>query len=357
MPLERGCVTQVLFVCDSGPDVGGGHVMRCLTLAAALRDQGIASTFVAPPAVRRLLDAFDRSGAAVLESPTPGSPQDLAAAADVGLDGGAYAGVIVDHYGMTAADEARLRGPGRTLVVLDDLADRPHDADLLVDPSFGRVPGDYAGLVTEEAQLLLGPAYALVRNEFAAARAQAPRRAGAPVRRVLVSLGLTDVGGITARVVDLLAPELGDATLDVITGAQAASLPRLRERAEADPRLTLHVEITEVAALMARADLAVGAGGSSTWERACLGLPTLTLVLTDNQVPGTARLADAGLTLAVDARAPGFEGAFADAFRRLRDDADLRTAMAEGTAALCDGRGAARVAARLHERLASPTGR
>ena len=345
-------MADVLFVCDSGAEVGGGHVMRCLTLARALAAEGVRSTFLAPPAVAEVLNAFGDTA----RRPVPAaasSPGALAAAAAAALREDSFAGVVVDHYGFAEAEEAALRARGRTLTAIDDLADRRHAADLLVDPGYGRAAADYAGLLPSGAETLLGPAYALVRPEFEAARARAlPRRGAHPVRRVLVSLGLTDLGGVTGRVVELLAPMLGDdVALDVVAGARAPSLPALRGRAAGDPRIRLHVDTTEMASLMTEADLAVGAGGSSTWERACLGLPTLTVVLADNQAPLAGKLAAAGATAAVDARAPDFEAKLQEALARLLDDGGLRASLFWASAAVCDGGGARRVAAALRARL------
>ena len=171
------------------------------------------------------------------------------------------------------------------------------------------------------------------------------------MRRVLVSLGLTDVGGITARVLRLLDAAPGAVSFHVVVGGGASSLPELRERSSRASRGVLHVETEEMAALTAGADLAVGAGGSSTWERACLGLPTLTLVLADNQAELAVRLSDAGATIALDAREEDFGGAFLRAFTRLVEDADLRARLSQVSAGLCDGGGARRVARRLAERL------
>ena len=351
---------DVLFLCDAGPHVGGGHVMRCLTLARALAAEGVASTFLAPPAVGDILEAFGETHRHPVPAAAAEGPQALSAAAAAALDGGSYAAVVVDHYGMSAREEEALAGPGRLLAVIDDLADRPHLADLLVDTGYGREAAAYGALVPEGAQLLLGPDYALVRPEFAASRAEAlARRSGAPVRRVLVSLGLTDVGGITGRVLRLLDGRPGEICFDVVVGGGAPSLPELRERAARDPRLTLHVETAEMAALTTAADLAVGAGGSSTWERACLGLPTLALVLADNQAELAGRLAAAGAALAVEARDEDFGGAFRESYARLVQDAELRARLSRTSAALCDGGGAARVAAALRDRLgtASKDGR
>ena len=172
------------------------------------------------------------------------------------------------------ADETALRAPGRRIAVIDDLAERPRDCDLVLDPGYGRTAADYAGLARPGATILTGPRYALVRPQFAAARPAALARRGAgPVRRALVSLGLTDVGAVTGQVVEVLAPHLGEVTLDVVLGRGAPSRERLEALAATDPRIVLHVEALDMARLIAAADLGVGAGGSSTWERCCLGLP------------------------------------------------------------------------------------
>ena len=347
-------MSDVLFVCDSGAAVGGGHVMRCLTLAEALAEEGLRSTFLAPPAVGTLLDRFDRSGCGRVPLDADPDADALASAAADAAAG--FRAAVFDHFGMDAAQEAPLRRPGLVLAAVDDLADRPHAADLLVDPNLHRTAADYARLVPPGAELLLGPEYALVRSEFAVARERVARQPREAVRRVLVSLGLTDVGGITERALAVVAPLLGSAEADIVTGAAAPSLPRLRELAARDPRLHLHVETSSMAALMTSADLALGAGGSSTWERACLGLPTLTVVIADNQAPGTRALEQAGATVSLDARVENLEAA-AEPFRRLMTDAELRARLSRASAALCDGGGARRVAARLRVRLVSPTGR
>jgi len=310
---------RILFVCDAGPGVGGGHVMRCLTLAGALAAKGAGCAFVRTPEAADILARY-----------APGMPL-------VGEDATADL-VVLDSYRMAPATEAVWRARAGRLAVLDDLM-RPHDADLVLDPSFGRDARDYAAPV-----VLAGPAYALVRPAFVAARSAALARRGEPARRCLVSLGLTDVGGITGRVAAALAD--GALALDVVVGAGAPSLPALQALA-ADGRVTLHIDTDDMAGLIARADLCIGAGGSSVWERACLGLPTVTLILADNQRDMAMKLDAAGVTLALDARWPGLEGRLVEAVQRLvRDDA-LRAGLSSTSAALCDGLGADRAAERL----------
>ncbi|MBO9559998.1 MAG: UDP-2,4-diacetamido-2,4,6-trideoxy-beta-L-altropyranose hydrolase [Caulobacter sp.] len=336
---------RILFVANAGPAVGGGHVMRCLTLARALQDDGAACAFLATPAVAAVLEAF---GADVARLPADDlSPPDLVArAAEAARD---FDALVIDHYGLSAPDHRAIAG-GRPTLVIDDLADRPLAADLVLDSGPARKAVDYDGLLPAGAELLLGPNNAPVRPAFAVLRkaALARRAEAGPVRRVLVSLGLTDVGGITGRVVDLMLPLIGeDTALDVVLGSGAPSLPRLQALAAAEPRLAVHVDSQDMPRLTLEADLAVGAGGSTSWERCVLALPTLQLVLAANQREASAALAGADAVLALDVADPDFDAAFAEAFARLLAEPLLRDRLSAASAAVCDGRGAARVAERF----------
>jgi spore coat polysaccharide biosynthesis predicted glycosyltransferase SpsG len=239
--------------------------------------------------------------------------------------------------------------------VIDDLADRPHDCDLLLDPGYGRVPEDYAGRVPSAALLLTGPAHALLRRAFAEVPdADRLRDRGGPVRRVFISFGLSDPGGVALRVHDALRSRLQGVEVDLALADGVESLPQLRCRAAQDPRLHLHVDAPRVDALMAGADLAIGAGGSSTWERAALRLPTLAVIVAENQRRMITRLAQDGALLSVALDQPDFPEALGAAYDRLQDGA-LRQRLADRAAALCDGRGADRVAQALLARWRQST--
>nr|WP_269816513.1 UDP-2,4-diacetamido-2,4,6-trideoxy-beta-L-altropyranose hydrolase [Caulobacter hibisci] len=315
-----------MFVVNAGPSVGGGHFMRSLNLARALEAGGAACAFAGPPALDALIDAF-----------APGAARATIA------DATGFNAVVFDHYGLAAPDH-RAIAEGRPTLVVDDLADRLLAADLVVDAGLSRTAADYAGLVPSQAELLLGPNHAALSPAFAALRAEAlARRAATPgVHRVMVSLGLTDVGGITARVVSALLPVLGERALDVVAGGAAPSLPALRDMA--DPRLTLHIDTRDMPALTAAADLAIGAAGSSSWERCVLGLPALSLVLADNQREAAAALSDRGAHLALGA---DDLRALPAAFQALADDPVARATMSAAAAGVCDGAGAARTAGRF----------
>jgi UDP-2,4-diacetamido-2,4,6-trideoxy-beta-L-altropyranose hydrolase len=328
---------RILFAADAGPQVGGGHVMRCLTLARALAGRGATCTFLASAAVEPILAAFapdaPRMGVEDVDTDTlmeATGPQ-------------AFDALVFDHYGLSAEDHRDVAA-GRPTLVLDDLADRPLAADVVVDSGPQRRAEDYAGLVPPGARLLLGPGYAPVRPEFAALRPQALPRRNGPVDRILVSLGLTDVDGITGRVLDRLRPRLNEAQLDVVVGSGAPSRSALERLARRDPRLTLHVDTPDMARLMAEADLAIGAAGSSAWERCTLALPAVMVVLADNQRPAARALAAAGAAAVVESAAPDFDTAFDHAFLRLYASEAARVRMAAKCAELCDGLGAERAA-------------
>lgn len=331
---------EVLFVCDAGPIAGGGHVMRCLTLARALVARGASPVFLASPAVDAILQTF------APDMPRIPTPNGEAARLVAGARRARQAAMLVfDHYGLDA-DDHDAAAEGRPVVVVDDLADRPLAADLLLDPGLDRNAADYAGLVPPGAAMLLGPAYAPVRPDFTALRdeAMARRLAEGPVQRILIALGLGDLGGVTGRVLDLILPMLRDEAVDVVLGETAPSLSRVRALAADDRRVTLHLASQDMAGLTARADIAIGAGGSSSWERCVLGLPAIMLILADNQRAAAHGLESRGAALALDVAAKGFEGALEEDLARLLADDALRRGMALAAAQICDGRGAERAA-------------
>lgn len=326
---------RILFTPAFGASIGGGHAMRGFTLAESLMARGAPCGVALSDEARQALAPYAPTGLEFIAAPSR-----LAAAQAFGATT-----VVIDDYDCDAADEAPLIEADLTLAVIDDLADRDHLCSLLVDPGFGRAPHDYHGLTPPGAQVLAGPDYALLRPQFAAARPRAlARRRTEFAGKILVSLGLTDVGGVTAKVAGRLA---GVAPLEVVLGPHAPSLAAVK----ALPDVTPHQDVSDMADLISGCDIGVGAGGVSVWERACLGLPSILLILAENQAPMAHALDIAGVAFAIDARADGFEGLLADAVHRLLADAPLRQSMARKSADLCDGMGAERVAEALLARL------
>jgi UDP-2,4-diacetamido-2,4,6-trideoxy-beta-L-altropyranose hydrolase len=317
-------VTAPLIVlrADASPSMGGGHVMRCLAIAEALETAGARVAFATDP---RSIDAAPALAGARRLPPAP--TRDAAV-------------VLIDGYHL-GEDEARAwRDAGAAVAVLDDGPERPRTCELRIDPTPGRSAEAYAA-VAPGARLLLGPAYAPMRAAYARLRRAAlTRRArGGPVQVVLVAMGLTDAAGLAPLAAEAALRACPSASVDVAVGSGAASLSALRALAADERRLTLHVDAADVAELTAGADLAVGAAGVSCWERCALGLPTVTLVVAENQRANAAALSAAGAAMLVDA-----PDGIGPALRNLAADGPKRAAMAAAAAALCDGEGARRIA-------------
>jgi len=326
---------SAIIRCDASPTLGGGHVMRCLTLADAMAAEGYAVRFACAAGSVEAVPALARSRFETITLVNPLDPAELLGhlAEDVQV-------AVIDHYGIDAAYERALRARVETVVVIDDLADRPHDCNILVDQNFGREAVDYAGLVPEDAAVLAGAQYAMLRPEFAHARknALARRAATGKVGRILVSMGMTDIGGITAQVLDAVLSAGTGAAVDVVLGSGAPSLDAVRAMAERRGDVAVHVDTADMSALMATADLAVGAAGSTSWERCCLGLPTVALVLADNQRRLSRALADAGVMIAA-----GSVEEITAGVARLGAAAPARQVMSGAAAGVTDGEGVARV--------------
>src|SRR5579875_56675 len=211
---------EILFAPDSGREVGGGHVMRCLSLGAALTERGAKCTFV-----------VSETGAGIIQRLAPFAlvgvvvekfDRVLQVAAE-----GDWAAAILDSYRVSAEQEAALAREVGVLAVIDDLARYRHSADILLDPGFGRSAADYAHLLKPEALGLFGPDFALLRPEFS--RFAAKLRVIAPeVKTVFVSFGLSDVGGVTARALEQLMRVRPELRFELAVSGQAQSLPRLQ---------------------------------------------------------------------------------------------------------------------------------
>ncbi len=346
---------RVVFRADASARLGYGHLMRCLCLADVLRARGAECHFLSAELPHELAARVARHGHGVHGLPA-WAGRDLAAdatadavasAAVVGALGAAV--VIVDHYRLDAAWEAALRRVGVALIAIDDLADRAHDVDLLIDANAGREASDYRGWVPPHCRVLCGPDYALLRAEFAAARAVSlARREHPEPRRVLVSMGGADADNVSATVLDAL-DALDPGTLPrhcrvtVVLGAGAPWIDALRRRAASAARATeVLVDVENMAALLADCDLAIGAGGVSALERCCLGLPSLVVVVAANQLPGSVALQRWGAATLVMASARLADTLPAEIARMLRPGA--LAAMAQRAAQRVDGRGSARVA-------------
>lgn len=299
------------FRTDASLQIGTGHVMRCLTLADALTAKGAQCHFICREHPGHLIDFIRSKGylvnvlplATTEDADAETTGQVTAGTSHAGWlgatqmqDAGACAPMlaalrpdwlIVDHYALDATWERALAPHYARLMVIDDLADRPHVCDLLLDQTYGRDEADYRPYVPATCRLLCGAQYALLRPEFAALRPYSLQRRAQPVlRELLITMGGVDKDNATGAVLEALRTcQLPtDCRITVVMGATAPWLEAVQTQAQAMPRPTrVLVGVNDMAQLMADSDLAIGAAGATSWERCCLGLPTATLVLADNQ--------------------------------------------------------------------------
>lgn len=337
----------VIFRADATAMTGGGHIMRCLALADRLNAAGATCAFFVNEEAPKIVPALAASDHLVAS--VAGVDDTMAQARFAAPAGAAL--MIADHYGISAAEETAFRAIARKIVVIDDLADKPHDCDLLLNQNINATSAAYSALVSPQCRLLLGPRHALLRPEFAASRLVSldkRRRWDGRVRRVLLFLGLTDVGGFTAPLAEILLSAMPDLDhLDVVLGVNAPSRAGIERIAGTDARVELTVSSHDMAGKMLAADVAVGAVGSTSWERAVLGLPTLGLVLADNQAPVAEALAAAGaLILLGDVRTTPLDLIGERLRFAAHDAASIREA---GVCAsrICDGAGVDRVARQI----------
>jgi UDP-2,4-diacetamido-2,4,6-trideoxy-beta-L-altropyranose hydrolase len=333
-----------VFRCDGSAAIGGGHVRRCLTLAQALAEAGWARAFAVREETLAVIPSLAEGVdcLAVLDGPIEDEPARIAEAF-----GDTWDLLVVDHYRRDARFETACRPQAQRILVIDDLADRRHDADLLLDQTFGRKRSDYARLVPPRCRVLAGSRYALVRPTFATRRraALARREQARPSARILVAVGAMDPDNVTGIVLEGICESGLSAKVDVVLGAAAPHLPTVATLAAAMPQRTLvHVDCENMAELMAAADIAVGAGGTTSWERCCLGLPSVVIITAENQAVIAQRLAAAGACTLIGRHRDVMPAMVAGPVTVLANDAGRRRAMARAAAAICDGRGAGRVA-------------
>lgn len=261
--------------------------------------------------------------------------------------------LIVDHYGLDAAFEADCRGWASRILVIDDLADRRHDCDFLVDQTPDRGCLAYRDLVPTSCRVLAGPNYALLHPNFA--RLRDPQRPTARhVERGLISFGATDPDDMTSAAVEAFRRSSPGLRLDIILGAGAPHIERVKTAAAnfATGQARVYVEVNDPASIVRHADIAIGAGGVSSLERCCLGIPSLIVSLAENQMGNALGIAKAGAAVFLGKMADINISLLTLELRSLADDEGRRDAMATAARKLCDGLGRDRIADLLERQVA-----
>ncbi|MFK4534013.1 UDP-2,4-diacetamido-2,4,6-trideoxy-beta-L-altropyranose hydrolase [Bradyrhizobium ottawaense] len=354
----------VVFRVDASVEMGLGHLTRCLTLANALAGSAVRSYFLMRSHAAGLVHMVERAGHAVRLLPDPAEPalepgcdavphahwlpttrqkdaeQTCSALAEIGR----VEWLIVDHYALDIRWERACRRDGLRILVIDDLADRDHDCEVLLDQNLVfQMEVRYRDRVPTACVQLLGPGYAMLRPEFAEQRALLTPRSG-KISRILICFGGSDPTNETAKALTAIAIlATSQLAVDVVIGPSNPNTGSVHALCRQMPNVALHPSSTNIAELMRRADLSIGAGGVMNWERCCLGLPVLALDIAKNQVPSLTRLAQAGALVHLGSGASVSADDIAAAVKALAADRAQARRLGEVAATLVDGDGAERV--------------
>jgi len=289
---------KIVFRVDASFQIGVGHVMRCLAIAKIFQNQGSDIHFICRNHQGNLIDKIIKEGFNVFilelssefksnknwlgDSQSKDSYECSKVFKKIRPDW-----LIIDHYCIDQEWQIVAREYCKKILVIDDLADRVHECDVLLDQTFGCQDFEYSHLIPDECKLLLGSKYAILRPEFLELRSLSlNRRKSFDLKKILISMGGADPMNSTCQVLDELSKiDLPNTTeVTIILGASSTHLDTVKAKAN---RLiyntTVKTNIDNMAETMANSDLGIGACGTSTWERCCLGLPSIQIVTAENQ--------------------------------------------------------------------------
>ena len=350
-----------VFHFEANARIGIGHAMRCNALQSRLETLGWRCYWAINAKTEAFLTGNIPPAPLIRLSDGSSAAQAMEIAAAVGRCGV----LVIDHYGATPEFAHAVRNVADRIVYFDDLADRPLDADVIINPNPGFTEAQYWTLNGRPCTVMLGPQYALLRQQFSAQRANAQQRLDgkAPnrLRRVVVGFGGVDPLNGTAVALDALAayPEV---EVDVVLGGAAPHLAQIQARISAHPgAVRLITDAADMAGILVGADLVIGAPGTSTWERACLGLPAILIGIAENQRANADFVlrSDAGLLAGflTDTAAETVARRLEEQLRELVSAPQRLRVLARNAAALCDGRGGQRIVAALIEPPGLASGR
>ena len=308
---------KIFFRVDSSSQIGSGHMARCLTLAKKLRIRGNTCKFICRDHHNNLIEKIRNEEFEVVTLPNSRELKSTESNKVVISDYSKWIGaswnndakqtidvlkkekidwLIVDHYGLDKKWEKKLRPYTKKIMVIDDMANRNHDCDLLLDQNLiANFKNRYQNLLPKNCSTLLGPEYALLQNKYKDLHLSAPPRIGS-AKRILVYFGEADQNNFTLITISsFLKLKRKNITLDVVINSNNPQNKKIKKLTKKNKNIKIYSDLTSLASLILRADLAVGASGATSWERCCLGLPSIVITIADNQKPIAKELHKQGL--------------------------------------------------------------
>ena len=343
---------KVVIRADASVEIGTGHVMRCLALADMLKRKGAEVAFVCRIMSGDMCDFIREKGFRVFPIHCSRFPSldffdwrgDIEDTLSILRELGTIDWLILDHYGVVKKWEEMVRPFVGKIMVIDDLPDRDHDCDLLLDQNlFTAIENRHEALVPSHCRKLLGPRFALLRPEFREARKNSEPRNG-EMERILIFFGGVDLSNQTEKTIEAMRMlREPDIALDVVVGASNPHKEKIESICAATPSCSYHCQVPNMAELMNRAKLCIGASGTTTWERCCIGLPSVTVVVAENQLDTADKLHSVGVTFNLGWHEDVTADQIAATIKRLLSDKERLSDMSAKAMQLVDGRGVGRV--------------
>jgi len=354
-----------VFRVDASLEIGSGHVVRCLTLARALRLRGWECWFLTRPDPENVAEVIDKNGFKVIRLSSAKTPigqsdrqSSCSSSDEFGLDIAWQADaaecklalgeievdlLIVDHYSLDSRWETSMRAHCGSIMVIDDLADRAHDCDFLLDQNFvADFNKRYDSLIPETCGRMLGPEFALLHSDYSKFRSVTAFRESS-IKRIMIYFGGADGANLSGMAISAIGvPVVPDLQIDVVISEKSPHWKKIKQQVSGDRRVSIHSDLETLAPLMSETDLVVGAGGATSWERCCLGVPAIVISLAGNQVALSRKLHNYGAIHYL-----GHKDSVSESILREAIGAFLRAPRSKESYELCkdlvDGRGTERV--------------
>ena len=305
---------NIFIRVDSSNEIGTGHLIRCLNLAKALRKIGYDSHFICRDLKGNINSVLkqEKFKSTILKE---NSPEGFVSS-KTGITHEAWLKVhwsvdvrqvqkvlqaeqadvmIVDHYGIDENWEKEIQKHVDKLIVIDDLADRKHVCDVLIDQSYSTEgPMRYQDLTPSSCQLLLGTNYVMMQPIYSERHHDVRVRSGY-IKNVLLNFGGSDLNDVTGMVSKaFINAKKDDVVLNIVIGKQYKYKEKLTALTHKNHNIKIHSNLPTLAELIEKCDVAIGAAGTTTWERCCLGLPSYIIAIANNQVYNATQLSDKG---------------------------------------------------------------
>jgi UDP-2,4-diacetamido-2,4,6-trideoxy-beta-L-altropyranose hydrolase len=347
---------NIMLRVDSSDKIGTGHVVRCLTLAIALNEEGVAVRFMCRPLAGNIIPSIEAKGFEVVIIQNGGRGEHSFSKEDCKWEAMRVAEVctllgvnivILDHYFLDNEWERVVRLNAK-LMCISDIPSRFRSCDLLVDQSLFRIESDYQSLVNRDCELLLGPDYAIVRPEFAACRKEATAtRDPGEIGRVLITMGGSDPDDFTSRILNIISRysehDLSGIVFELILGRSYRYLQRVDDVIGGSKlRFTTHRYVDNMAAMMSSVDLVITSAGTTLWECFTLGLPAIAVQIADNQSYNIESAVRAEAVIGCNSEA-SLKECLAQSLSDVFSNNDVLAKLRENSRAICDGLGTDRM--------------